>query len=269
MAPAGSCLELLVKPLGRKACGRALARARDQRSLGAPQGQPCPGLLVLGCPAASHIPSPVPPSRLLRWPPARLESPCPSRLFLPSSSPGPIDRAVSAPRWAPPFPALLTQCSGSQGGFRLSREREEGRGKRERRLGLAEAAGWPLTPSRLRRTRRSWDEGRSWKTAPGGEAVGGGKSLKFLQAWPFRGSRDGTGEPWPGCQQAASSQPALKAALLLQCPVRTAGPRCPGWRSRLRRGQPLQTGFREVLLAHGLTLGMLRVPALLAALGQC
>lgn len=42
----------------------------------------------------------------------------PSRLFLPSSFPGPIDRAVSAPRWAPPGPALLTQCSGSWGGFR-------------------------------------------------------------------------------------------------------------------------------------------------------
>lgn len=71
------------------------------------------------------------------------------------------------------------------------------------------------------------------------------------------------GEPWPG------SQPALKAALLLQCPIRTAAPRWLGWRPWLRMGQPLGMGFGEVLLAHGLTLGMLRVPALLAALGQC
>lgn len=97
--------ELLVKPSTQKACGKPFARARE-RDL------PCLSLLVLGCPAA-----PVSLPRSLSHPGCVCWE-GPSRLFLPSSFPGPIDRAVSALRWAPPGPALLTQCSGSRGGFR-------------------------------------------------------------------------------------------------------------------------------------------------------
>lgn len=122
-----------LKPLGGSPCGKAFAGVRDQCGGGGSAGSALPWSPGARVPCCSHIPFPVPPSRLLHWPSARLESPClcacragkgpagkgrPSCLFLPFSSSGPIDRAVSAPHWAPPFPALLTQCSGSRGGFR-------------------------------------------------------------------------------------------------------------------------------------------------------
>lgn len=97
--------------------------------------------------------------------------------------------------------------------------------------------------SRPRRVRRSRDEGRTRKAAPGGEADEVGKRLKFLRAQPFGVA--GTGQdPCPRCCRAASSQPAFSAVLPPLCPLKTAGLQRPGWRTGLRAGLLLGMGVR-------------------------
>lgn len=200
-----------LKPLGGSPCGKAFAGARDQCGGGGSAGSALPRSPGAWVPRCSHIPFPVPPSRLLHWPSVRLESPC---LCACSAGKGPARKAHPSCL----LPSLLLlwphrqSCLCSPLGSSLpspidSVLRQPGQLSRERERdpGLGKAEGLPLTPSWLRQARRSWDEGRSWKAAPGGEAVGGGKRLKFLRAQPFRAAgTDRTGEPWPDHQWAAS-----------------------------------------------------------------